>query len=138
MEKNFFNTITKIAENLELKYYWVVFLKYLRPILIISGLFTLFVLFISLNIDKKYQSTATIVIEPDESNKIVNIEEVYSLEDQASRINNQIAILNSDDVLDYIVNDKEKFAEFRTLFRGLKLNFFKRLVTKKKILKKRL
>ena len=136
MEKNFFNTITKIAENLELKYYWVVFLKYLRPILIISGLFTLFVLFISLNIDKKYQSTATIVIEPDESNKIVNIEEVYSLEDQASRINNQIAILNSDDVLDYIVNDKEKFAEFRTLFRGLKLNFFKRLVTKKKDIEK--
>ena len=136
MEKNFFNTITKIAENLELKYYWVVFLKYLRPILIISGLFTLFVLFISLNIDKKYQSTATIVIEPDESNKIVNIEEVYSLEDQGSRINNQIAILNSDDVLDYIVNDKEKFAEFRTLFRGLKLNFFKRLVTKKKDIEK--
>ena len=36
MEKNFFSTITKIAENLELKYYWVVFLKYIKPIFFIS------------------------------------------------------------------------------------------------------
>jgi succinoglycan biosynthesis transport protein ExoP len=136
MEKNFFTTIAKIAENLELKYYWVVFLKYIKPITFISILFTLFILLVSLNLDKKYESNATIVIEADESKKIVNIEEVYSLGDQASRINNQIAILNSDDVLDYIIDDKEKFVEFKQLFRGLKPNFLKRLFIKKEEISK--
>ena len=82
------------------------------------------VLLISLNLEKKYRSVATIVIEADESKKIVNIEEVYSLDNQESRINNQIAILNSDDVLDYIVNDKESFVEFAELFKGLKPSFY--------------
>src|SRR6056300_1636604 len=130
MEQNFFSTITKIAENLELKYYWVVFLKYLKPIFFISLLFTLLVLLISLNLEKKYKSVATIVIEADESKKIVNIEEVYSLGNQDSRINNQIAILNSDDVLDYIVNDKQSFVVFGNLFKGLKPSFIKRLFVK--------
>ena len=130
MEQNFFSTITKIAENLELKYYWVVFLKYLKPIFFISLLFTLLVLLISLNLEKKYKSVATIVIEADESKKIVNIEEVYSLGNQESRINNQIAILNSDDVLDYIVNDKQSFVVFGNLFKGLKPSFIKRLFIK--------
>ena len=130
MEQNFFSTITKIAENLELKYYWVVFLKYLKPIFFISLLFTLLVLLISLNLEKKYKSVATIVIEADESKKIVNIEEVYSLGNQESRINNQIAILNSDDVLDYIVNDKQSFVVFGNLFKGLKPSFIKRLFVK--------
>jgi capsular exopolysaccharide synthesis family protein len=130
MEQNFFSTITKIAENLELKYYWVVFLKYLKPIFFISLLFTLLILLISLNLEKKYKSVATIVIEADESKKIVNIEEVYSLGNQESRINNQIAILNSDDVLDYIVNDKQSFVVFGNLFKGLKPSFIKRLFIK--------
>ena len=130
MEQNFFSTITKIAENLELKYYWVVFLKYLKPIFFISLLFTLLVLLISLNLEKKYKSVATIVIEADESKKIVDIEEVYSLGNQESRINNQIAILNSDDVLDYIVNDKQSFVVFGNLFKGLKPSFIKRLFVK--------
>ena len=130
MEQNFFSTITKIAENLELKYYWVVFLKYLKPIFFISLLFTLLVLLISLNLEKKYRSVATIVIEADESKKIVDIEEVYSLGNQESRINNQIAILNSDDVLDYIVNDKQSFVVFGNLFKGLKPSFIKRLFVK--------
>jgi succinoglycan biosynthesis transport protein ExoP len=130
MEQNFFSTITKIAENLELKYYWVVFLKYLKPIFFISLLFTLLVLLISLNLEKKYRSVATIVIEADESKKIVDIEEVYSLGNQESRINNQIAILNSDDVLDYIVDDKQSFVVFANLFKGLKPSFIKRLFIK--------
>ena len=130
MEQNFFSTITKIAENLELKYYWVVFLKYLKPIFFISLLFTLLVLLISLNLEKKYRSVATIVIEADESKKIVDIEEVYSLGNQESRINNQIAILNSDDVLDYIVDDKQSFVVFENLFKGLKPSFIKRLFVK--------
>ena len=113
MEKNLFSTLSKIAEGLEIKYYWIVFLKYLKPIFFISFLVSLLVLLISLNIEKKYQSYATIVIENDESQKIVNIEEVYSADNQASRINNQIAILKSDDVIDYIVNDKVLLINFK-------------------------
>ena len=66
------------------------------------------VFIISLN-QEKYLSKATIVIEPDD-NKIVNIEEVYSVEAQSNRINNQMAILKSDEVQEYIVKDK-KFNE---------------------------
>src|SRR6056300_1579275 len=117
MEKNLFSTLSKIAEGLEIKYYWIVFLKYLKPIFFISFLVSLLVLLVSLNIEKKYQSYVTIVIEADESQKIVNIEEVYSVDNQASRINNQIAILNSDDVIDYIVNDKVLLDKFQELFR---------------------
>ena len=50
------------------------------------------------------------MIEPDD-NKIVNIEEVYSVEAQSNRINNQMAILKSDEVQEYIVKDKKKFNE---------------------------
>lgn len=132
MEKNLFSTLSKIAEGLEIKYYWIVFLKYLKPIFFISFLVSLLVLLISLNIEKKYQSYATIVIEADESQKIVNIEEVYSVDNQASRINNQIAILNSDDVIDYIVNDKVLLDKFQELFRGLEPSLIKRLFIKKK------
>ena len=132
MEKNLFSTLSKIAEGLEIKYYWIVFLKYLKPIFFISFLVSLLVLLISLNIEKKYQSYATIVIEADESQKIVNIEEVYSVDNQASRINNQIAILNSDDVIDYIVNDKVLLGKFQELFRGLEPSLIKRLFIKKK------
>ena len=132
MEKNLFSTLSKIAEGLEIKYYWIVFLKYLKPIFFISFLVSLLVLLISLNIEKKYQSYATIVIENDESQKIVNIEEVYSADNQASRINNQIAILKSDDVIDYIVNDKVLVDKFQKLFRGLEPSLIQRLFTKKK------
>ena len=136
MEKNFFSTIAKIAENLEIRYYWIVFLKYLKPIAFISILMTLLTLLISLNMQKKYKSYATVVIEADESKKIVNIEEVYSLDNQESRINNQIAILSSDEVIDYIVDDAAMFVEFQSLFNGLKPSFFSKIFIRKENLDK--
>ena len=136
MEKNFFSTLSKIAENLEIRYYWIVFLKYLKPIFFIASLITLLTLLVSLNIQKKYKSYASIVIEADESKKIVNIEEVYSLDNQESRINNQIAILNSDEVIDYIVNDPKIFIEFQKLFNGLKPSIFLKILNRKKDLNK--
>lgn len=136
MEKNFFSTIAKIAENLEIRYYWIVFLKYLKPIAFISILMTLLTLLISLNIEKKYKSYASVVIEADESKKIVNIEEVYSLDNQESRINNQIAIFSSDEVIDYIVDDAAMFVEFQSLFNGLKPSFFSKIFIRKENLNK--
>ena len=85
---------------------------------------------ISFNQEKKYLSKATIVIEP-EDNKIVNIEEVYSLEAQSNRINNQMAILKSDEVQEYIVKDKKNSMKFKSLYSETKQNFFQRIFTKK-------
>ena len=95
-------------------------------------LISLLILFISLNQEKKYLSSATIVIEPDD-NKIVNIEEVYSLEAQSNRINNQMAILKSDEVQEYIVKDKKNLTQFKNLYSQTKQNFFQRIFSKKQI-----
>ena len=68
----------------------------------------------SLNLDKKYKSSAKIVIEPDDNN-IVNIQE-YSNMNISNRINNQIAIFKSDQVLEYIIQDKKNSKKFEMFF----------------------
>ena len=100
------NSIINIFDIGDLKFFVLVAKKNLKNLLTLSMLISLLILFISLNQEKKYLSSATIVIEPDD-NKIVNIEEVYSLEAQSNRINNQMAILKSDEVQEYIVKDKK-------------------------------
>jgi capsular exopolysaccharide synthesis family protein len=100
-------------------------------LIILSLVISLLVLFFSLNQEKKYLSKATIVIEPDDNN-IVNIEEVYTLESRTNRINNQMAILKSDEVLEYIVKDKKNSMNFKNLYLQNKPNFFQRIFTKEK------
>ncbi len=51
-------------------------------------------------------SEATIVVEPDE-NKIININEAYSTLNNGNRVNNLIAILQSDEVVSHIVDDEQ-------------------------------
>ena len=41
---------------------------------------------------------------------------MYSLEAQNNRINNQIAILKSDEVQEYILKDKKNSMEFKNLY----------------------
>ena len=77
---------------------------------------------------EKYVSEATIVIS--EENNIVNIEEVYSIESQSNRVNNQVAILKSDEVLEFIVEDKKKQLEFERLYSQIKTSTFQRLTKK--------
>ena len=86
-----------------------------------------------MNQQKKYLSKGIIVIEPDDNN-IVNIEEVYSVESRMNRINNQMAILKSDEVLEYIIKDKKNSVKFKNLYSQNKLNFFQRILKKMKIL----
>ena len=57
----------------DFKFFLLVAKKNLKNLLTLSIIFSLLVLLISLNQDKKYLSKATIVIEPEE-NKIVNID----------------------------------------------------------------
>ena len=90
----------------DLKFLILILKKNIKNLIFLSILISLLTLVISLNIEKKYVSEATIVISPEENN-IVNIEEVYSIESQSNGVNNQVAILKSDEVLEFIVEDKK-------------------------------
>ena len=124
------NSIINIFDVGDFKFFFLVAKKNLKNLLFLSSIFSLLILFISLNQEKKYLSKATIVIEAND-NKIVNIEEVYSLEAQNNRINNQIAILKSDEVQEYILKDKKNSMEFKNLYTQNDQNFFQRILKKK-------
>ncbi len=125
------NSLINIFDVGDLKFFFLVAKKNLKNLIILSLIISLLVFMISSNQEKKYLSQATIVIEP-EDNKIVNIEEVYSIEAQSNRINNQMAILKSDEVQEYIVKDKKNSMKFKNLYSENKQNFFQRILTKKK------
>ena len=125
------NSLLNIFDVGDLKFFLLVAKKNLKNLLTLSIILSFLALLISLNQEKKYLSKATIVIEPEE-NKIVNIEEVYSIEAQSNRINNQMAILKSDEVQEYIVKDKKNSMKFKNLYSETRQNFFQRIFTKKK------
>ena len=125
------NSLLNVFDVGDLKFFFLVAKKNLRNLITLSLILSLLVFIISLNQEKKYLSKATIVIEPDD-NKIVNIEEVYSVEAQSNRINNQMAILKSDEVQEYIVKDKKNSMKFKSLYSDTNQNFFQRIFTKPK------
>jgi capsular exopolysaccharide synthesis family protein len=104
--------------------------KNFKNLISITLLISLITLLFSLNQEKKYLSSATIVVAPDEQN-LVNIEEVYSLESLNNRINNQMAILKSDEVYEYILADKKNITQFKNLYAQDTQNFFQRILNKK-------
>ena len=114
----------------DLSFFILLAKKNLKHLLFASTLLSLIVLFISLNMEKKFLSEATLVISPDE-NKIVNIDEAYSTANMLNRVNNQIAILKSDEVIEYILNDEKNQLEFKTLYSKVEKNIFNRLFSKK-------
>ena len=124
------NSLINIFDIGDLKFFFLVAKKNIKNLITLSLIFSLLVFLISSNQEKKFLSKATIVIEPDD-NKIVNIEEVYSIEAQSNRINNQMAILKSDEVQEYIVKDKKNSMKFKNLYSENKQNFFQRIFTKK-------
>src|SRR6056300_1585122 len=124
-----FQNILDVFDVGDLKYFYLIAKKNAKHLILLSLLFSLIVLFVSLNLTKKYMSNATLVIAPDE-NKIVNIEEVYSLESTQNRVNNQIAILKSEEVLDYVVEDEKNELEFKNLYSSTEKSFFVRILYK--------
>jgi len=60
--------------DLDPKFLLSILKKYLIHLIIVTFLVSMIVYLFSLNLDKKYKSTAKIVIEPDDKN-IVNIQE---------------------------------------------------------------
>jgi capsular exopolysaccharide synthesis family protein len=124
-----------IFDLADLRFFLVIARKNLKFILFTSILMSLIVFFISLNMEKKYLSEATIVIEPDE-NKIVNINEAYSTIVNSNRINNLIAILESDEVISHIIDDEENQLEFKSLYSNVEKNVFNRIFKKKIVIDK--
>ncbi len=124
------NSLINIFDVGDLKFFFLVAKKNLKNLVTLSLILSLLVFLISSNQEKKFLSKATIVIEPDD-NKIVNIEEVYSIEAQSNRINNQMAILKSDEVQEYILKDKKNSMKFKNLYSENKQNFFQRILTRK-------
>jgi len=125
------NSIINIFDVGDLKFFFLVAKKNIKNLIILSLIVSLLALFVSLNQEKKYLSKGIIVIESDDNN-IVNIEEVYSLESRMNRINNQMAILKSDEVLEYIVKDKKNSMNFKNLYSQNIPNFFQRIFTREK------
>jgi len=126
----YFENITSLLEIGNFRYYLIVAKRNFLNIFIISLLIGFLAILVSLNIEKQFISTATIVIAPEE-NKIISIEEAYSIDSQQNRINNQIAILKSDEVIDYIVIDSKNQIEFSNLYSAVKGNIIDRLFKKK-------
>ena len=107
----------------DLRFFLLIAKKNIKFIFATSFLVSLIVFFISLNMEKKYLSEGTIVIEPDE-NKIVNINEAYSTIPNGNRVNNLIAILESDEVIAHIINDEKNQLKFKELYSKVERNIF--------------
>ena len=119
----------------DFKFFLMVAKKNFKNLVLITLLISLITLLFSLNQEKKYLSSATIVVAPDEQN-FTNIEEVYSLESLNNRINNQMAILKSDEVYEYILVDKKNITQFKNLYAQDTQNFFQRILNKKQVVDK--
>ena len=124
-----------IIDATDLNFFIVVAKKSIKFLVFASALIAIIVLLASFNMEKKYLSEATIVIEPEES-QIVNINEAYSSFDIAKRVNNIIATLKSDEVMSYIVDDEENELEFKALYAQEEKNIFSRLFRKKVLVDK--
>ena len=126
------NKIDKTLDFIDLdpRFLFSILKKYLIHLFFFVTLVTIIVYLFSLNLDKKYKSSAKIVIETDDKN-IVNIQE-YSNFNRSSRINNQIAIFKSDQVLEYIIQDKENSKKFELFYAENNQNFIQKLFNKKK------
>ncbi len=132
--------ILEVFDIGDLTFFLIIAKKNLKFLLFTSILVSMIVFFISLNLEKKYLSEATIVIAPEE-NKIVNINEAYvttatSGFSGSNRINNIIATLKSDEVIDYIVNDEKNQLKFKSLQSQKNRNIFNRIFKKKIIIDK--
>ena len=129
------NSIFQVFDVGDLMFLLLLVKKNFKNLFFLSLIISCLTFVILLNQDKKFRSTATIVIAPDD-NSLVNIEEVYSLESLTNRINNQMAILKSDEVFEYILDDKKNVTRFTNLYSQNDNNFIQRIFKKKKIINK--
>ena len=129
MEKNsILDKLESFNEQLNLSYYWIIFLKYKMLILILPLFIGLLGYLIALNINPLFQSNSTIVIES-QTKKLVDIEEVYNPELSSgfvhtNYINNQIEILRSDEIANRILSNKETVHKLAKLYNTIPDGWF--------------
>ena len=124
--KRYFDSI---AELIDFNFYYLVLIKYKKILLIIPLLIAGLAYLITLNLAPIYQSSATLVIESKERSLVENIDDVYTPENPTSRINNQIEILKSDEVLEYIISEDSSTVKFEDLFKQTKKTFITQYFT---------
>ena len=124
------NSILDFLDIGNFRFYLLIITKNYKKLIGLSLLISILTYFISLNLEKKFLSEATLVIAPDE-NKIVNIEEAYTFDNIQTRVNNQIAILKSEEVISYIMADEKNNLEFKELYSTVENSFIKRILKKK-------
>ena len=124
------NSILDFLDIGNFRFYLLIITKNYKKLIGLSLLISILTYFISLNLEKKSLSEATLVIAPDE-NKIVNIEEAYTFDNIQTRVNNQIAILKSEEVISYIMADEKNNLEFKELYSTVENSFIKRILKKK-------
>ena len=141
VEKTIKGYFDSILELIDFNFYYLILLKYKKTLLVIPLLVTGIAFLISLNLSPVYQSSATLVIESKERSLLRNIEEAYTPENPFNRINNQIEILKSDEVLEYIISEDYSTIKFDHLFKETKKTFiaeyFANFFIKKKIINKK-
>ena len=129
---NFFNRLVEIIDSLGAKFYLVAFIKNKKSLFFIPLLVVALVFLINLNITKQYTSSATLIIEQEEKNQLVNIQDVYVSEYAESRMNNQIAILKSVELNQAIVENKNfnLISVYKDYYSKTDVPFFKRIFQK--------
>ena len=134
-EKTLKRYLDSLAEIIDFNFYYLVLIKYKKILLAVPLLIASLAFLVTLNLESIYQSSATLVIESKERSIVENIDEVYTPENPFNRINNQIEILKSDEVLEYILREDNATIKFNDLFKETKKTFltlyFKNFFVKK-------
>ena len=121
--------LDSIAEIVDFNFYYLILIKYIKILLITPLLIAALAYLITLNLEPIYQSSATLVIESKQRSLVENIDDVYTPENPFSRINNQIEILKSDEVLEYIISEDSSTVKFEDLFKQTKKTFITQYFT---------
>ena len=128
-EKTIKRYFDSIAELIDFNFYYLVLIKYKKILLIVPLLIAALAFLVTLNLEPIYQSYATLVIESKEKSIVGKIDQVYTPENPFNRINNQIEILKSDEVLEYIIREDNSTVKFDDLFKETKKTFITQYFT---------
>lgn len=92
-------------DSIDLRHYWRVIMQFKWRILLLALLVTTLATLVVFNMDKVYRSTATLLVEG-KQNKLLSIEEVYSMDTSRSEyFQTQFEILKSPDLARRVIRE---------------------------------
>ena len=107
-------------------FYYVVLLKYKKQLLFIPLLIGLVIFLISKSLTPVYQSSASLIIETENTN-IIDIDEVYDpslRNNQKSFLNTQVQILNSKEIISRMLDNNNFIQNLEKLMKQQQSNNF--------------